>query len=351
MVTPGPITTNGSMVTSLPNCGVGGEKNCFGRDQRDAGVHRRFAQPRLHHGFGLGKLRLGVDAAHFVFFCFDHDGLQSQVSCNGHGIDQIIFALGVGVTDPVENFQRALAVERHHAGIAQRDLALLGAGVGLLADRDQLLALHQEPAVAGRIGGAEAEHGERGAVLQRRAHALKGLGRNQRRVAKGNQEIVGAARDRLARRQHRMRRAEPLALDVGLGVGADAARLGGHGRVVGPDHDGKPRKGPIGRGMQHMGEQRLAGHGMQHFGQRGAHARALTGRKHHSQARSSVIQFLKARGVSSAPRRHKAFSVHRKRPGFKLGRQILIMFPCDSLRFRGFRGSRGKEIRPIGRRL
>ena len=90
-----------------------------------------------------------------------------------------------------------------------------GAGVGLLADRDQSVALDQQPAIAGRIGGAKAEHGERCAVLQRRAQPRKGFGRNQRRIAERDQQIVGAAGDRLAGRQHRMRGAEPLALNEG----------------------------------------------------------------------------------------------------------------------------------------
>ena len=93
-----------------------------------------------------------------------------------------------------------------------------GAGVGLLADRHQPVALDQQPAVAGRIGGAKAEHGERCAVLQRRAHPLEGLGRDQRRIAERDQKIVGAAGDRLAGRQHRMRGAEALALNEGRGI-------------------------------------------------------------------------------------------------------------------------------------
>ena len=62
----------------LAECGVGGEIDRLRRDQRHAGIHRRLAQPRLHHGFGFRELRLGVDAAHFVLACFDHDGLQSH---------------------------------------------------------------------------------------------------------------------------------------------------------------------------------------------------------------------------------------------------------------------------------
>ena len=147
--------------------------------------------------------RLGVDAAHFVLAGFDHDGLQSHFPDNGDGIDQIILALAVGVADPVENFQRAAAVERHHAGIAQRHLALFFRRIGMFADRHQAVALEQQPAVAGGVGGAEAEHGKGCALRQRRAQPRKGFCRNQRRVAERHQQIVGAARDRLRGRPAR----------------------------------------------------------------------------------------------------------------------------------------------------
>ena len=174
--------------------GVGGEIDRVGRDQRHAGVERRLAQPRLHHGFGFRELRLGVDSTHFVLAGFNHDGLQSHISHDGHGIDQIILALAVGIADLVEDRQRLLAVERHHAGVAQRDLALRVAGIVLLADRNQPAAFHQQPAIAGRVGGAEAEHGKRGTLGQRRAQPRKGLGGNQGRIAEHDQQIVGAAR-------------------------------------------------------------------------------------------------------------------------------------------------------------
>ena len=289
MITPGPITTNGSIVTSLPNSVSAARKTVSGAISVTPASIACFAQPRLHDAFGFGELRLGVDAAHFVFAGFDHNGLQSQIPDNSDGIDQIIFALAVRIADPVENFQGVAAVERHHPGIAQRDLALFRAGVGLFADRDQPVALPQEPAVAGRIGGVKAENRERRARFQRRAHPPEGLGRYQRRVAEGDQEIVGAALDRRARRQHRMRRAQPLALDKGLGIGAEAAHLVGDRLVVGPDHDGEARSlRPWGAACEHMREQRLAGHRMQHLGQRGAHARALAGREHDSQTGTSV---------------------------------------------------------------
>ncbi len=100
--TPGPITTNGSIVTSLAERGIGGEIDRLGRDHGHAGLERGLAQPRLHHAFGFGELGLGVDAAHFILAGFDHDRLQSHVPDDGHRIDQIILALAVGIADLFE---------------------------------------------------------------------------------------------------------------------------------------------------------------------------------------------------------------------------------------------------------
>ena len=213
------------MVTSLAEPGVGGEINRLGRDQRHAGVERRLAQPRLHHRFGFGELGLGVDAAHFILAGFDHDGLQSHVPDDGDGIDQIILALAVGIADPVEDLQRLAAVERHHAGIAQRDLALRWRRVGLFADRHQPVALDQQPAIAGR----DRRRGNRA----RRAPRPFASGARSR--AKVSAEISGVSPNTtsrssapramaVARRQHRMRGAEPLALNESRGIGADAPR-------------------------------------------------------------------------------------------------------------------------------
>jgi hypothetical protein len=218
---------------------------------------------------------------------FDHDGLQSHFPDNSDGIDQIILALAVGVADPVENFQRAAAVERHHAGIAQRHLALFFCCIGVLADRHQAVALEQQPAIAGGVGGTEAEHGKGGALRQRRAQPRKCLGRNQRRVAERHQQIVGAARDRRAGGQYGMRGAEPLGLNERRRIGADARNLVGDRLVVRPDHDRERSARSVRGGVEHMRQQRLAGDGVQHLRQRGSHARPLTGRKHDSQAGSS----------------------------------------------------------------
>ena len=251
----------------LAEHGIGGEIDGFGRDQRHPGFHRHFPQPRLHHAFGLGELRLGVDAAHFVLAGFDHHGIPSLLADNADRIGQIIFALGIRIADLVEDRERAAPVDRHHPGIAQVDLALLGARIGLLAYRDQAVALDDEAAIAGGIGGAKAERRNRGAFGERRAQPRKGLGRDQRRVAERNQQIIHAPRNGIARRQHRMRGAEPFALHEGERVGADALCFVRHRLMVGSDHDRERGAGSLGRRGEHVGEQALVCDGMQHFRQ------------------------------------------------------------------------------------
>jgi hypothetical protein len=49
------------------------------------------------------------------------------------------------------------------------------------------------------------------------------------------------------------------------------------------------------------------------------------------------------RQIGSTSRRHKAFSVHRKRPGFKSRARFLIMFPRDSLRIQGLPAAVARE--------
>ena len=55
--------------------GIGREKHRFGCDQGHARIHRGLAQPLLQHGFGLGQLGLGIDAAHVILLGLDHNRL------------------------------------------------------------------------------------------------------------------------------------------------------------------------------------------------------------------------------------------------------------------------------------
>ncbi|MGY4428071.1 hypothetical protein ACVWWO_000548 [Bradyrhizobium sp. F1.13.1] len=124
-----------------------------------------------------------------------------------------------------------------------------------------------EAAIAGGIGGAEAERRNRRAFGQRRAQPRKGLGRDQRRVAERNQQIIHAPRNGIARRQHRMCGAEPFMLHEGERVGADALCFVRHRLMVGSDHDRERGAGSPGRRGEHVGEQALVRDRMQHFRQ------------------------------------------------------------------------------------
>ena len=132
-------------------------------------------------------MRLGVDAAHFVFVGLDHHDTTAKRANDRHRIGQIIFALAVGVADLLQHLNRNVAIQGHDPGIAQRDRPFLGAGVGLLADRDKLSGLHYQPAVPGRVDGMEPQHRQPRALRQRRAQPLERRRRNQRRIAERHQ--------------------------------------------------------------------------------------------------------------------------------------------------------------------
>ncbi len=210
-----------------------------------------------------------------------------------------------------------LAVERHQPAIAERDLALGFARIVVLADRDQLAVLDQQPAIAGRIRRRESGNRDRGAVGQRRAQLLQGLGAHQRRVGEHHQDIVEAARDGVARRQHRMRGAEPLHLACDLRVRESAATP-----LSRPHRD----SGPITTAQACAPASRTARSTWLSsvcppiscitFGKRRAHAGALTRRQHHRKTcpvrHIPVSGSVSGCGHSGARPRRKAVGRRRK---------------------------------------
>ena len=150
--------------------GVGAEKHRLRRDQRDAGAERCVAQALLRHGFGFGELAFGVDAAHVVLLDFDRHRAELHAARDFDRIGQIEFMFAVVVADPLQDGKRAVAGKRHDAAVAESDLALARARIGFLANGGELVARHDEPPIAGRIGRPKAEHGD-GRALRRAARA------------------------------------------------------------------------------------------------------------------------------------------------------------------------------------
>ena len=121
-------------------------------------VERRVAQALLRNGFSFGELALGVDAAHFVLLDFDRDRVELHASRNLDRIGQIKFTLAISVGDPFQHGERMHAGKRHDPAVAKTDRAFVGTGIGLFADREELVLINDQPSVTGRIGRPKSQH-------------------------------------------------------------------------------------------------------------------------------------------------------------------------------------------------
>ena len=238
--------------------GVGTEKHCLGSDQGDAGLHGFPAQALLQRGFGFRQLRLGVDAEHFILPGLDDDRLLSESSRHRDGIGQIIFAFAIVIADALENCERGGAVECHQAGIAQVDRTLGRTGVELFSNADELVALQQQASIAGGISCPKAQHDHSGARNECRAHPDQRLRAKQRRIAKDDEHIVRAARNRLSRGKHCMRGTAALGLHEDFTARRHSSRFGRNRFPVGANYHRGPAVTGRAHDLEHMPEQSLA---------------------------------------------------------------------------------------------
>ena len=121
--------------------GIDGEKHRLGRHQRHARVQRRLAQPLLERRFRFGELCLGIDAAHVVLLGLDGDRLELHRPGDRHRVGEIEFALAVVAANLRQDRERAIACKCHQSAVAQTDGALGRAGIGFLANGNELAAL------------------------------------------------------------------------------------------------------------------------------------------------------------------------------------------------------------------
>jgi hypothetical protein len=101
---------------------------------------------------------------------------------------------------------------------------------------DQLIARHDEAAVAGRIASLEAERDHGCAAAQRLTQLFQSLGAHQRRIRIDDDHVIILLRQRLPGAEDRMTRAEALALDKDLDGGVFGSLLGYSVRIR-SDHD------------------------------------------------------------------------------------------------------------------
>jgi hypothetical protein len=122
-----------------------------------------------------------------------------------------------------------------HARIAKADGVLGRRGVLVLANSDQALTVHDQPAVAGWIGRLEAEDHDLGAPGKLAAQLLQGIQRDERRIAIEHEHVVEAIGQQCFRRKNRVRGTEPLALLEKLTLRRSFVDKGANGAGIGPD--------------------------------------------------------------------------------------------------------------------
>ena len=207
MVTPSPTLTPGAEEDARLDGHVAAEhrivaeRDRLRRQQRDPGEHDLAAPPLLEETLDRGQLDPRIDAEHLVRVRLDcRDPLSGGVG-ELDDIGEIIVAGGVGLADLVEEGRAARAGKGHDAGVAEADGALGRRGVLDFADRDQPCAVHDQPAIGGRIRRAEAENGDFGPLGELRPQSPQGRGRHQRRIAIKDEDVREAGRKLLLSRQ------------------------------------------------------------------------------------------------------------------------------------------------------
>ena len=141
-----------------------------------------------------------------------------------------------------------------------------------------------QPAVAERVGGLEAEHRHGGTGRERRSQPLIGRRLDERRVGERDDHVVlGLLQGRRGGKRG-MRGAEALGLGEDLGAWQEPACLLGDILPIRTDHHRNPCRAGLAQGGQRMGEHRAAGNLVQNLGPRRFHPRALPGCQHHGKA-------------------------------------------------------------------
>ena len=109
-----------------------------------APFNRGHAQALLEHGFRLGELRLGVDAAH-VILRVSIARRHAHIASNGHSVAEIDIRpwhLPLPMRSRiVERMLRPSSAIR--PPLTKTDLALFGGRIALLADSDKFTSAHQ----------------------------------------------------------------------------------------------------------------------------------------------------------------------------------------------------------------
>ena len=119
---------------------------------------------------GCGELDPVVDAHDLLGRRLGDRAPAALGGDDGGQVGQVVLALGVVVADGVEQGEEPAPVHRHHAGVAERDRALVPAGLGGFDDaRERAVRGENQAPVLGGVLRAEAQHRSGRASPSRRA--------------------------------------------------------------------------------------------------------------------------------------------------------------------------------------
>ena len=267
---------------------VSEQEHRLGGDERRALDHGATAQPRLQHRLRGGELRPVVDAHDLRRVGGEGSHAQAALACDADQVGQVKFPLRILRRHGLQKAQRLRAGEGDRSGIAERRRLLRGARVLVLADRDHATVALDEAAVAGRIGGREAERDEVGAIREALAHRRERRAGDQRNVRVTDDDVVVAARNHLARRQYRVGGAATFDLNENIALPALSSGLRPRRRRAQGQRRRRHRPVPPRGRPRGVGEHGYAGDLMQNLGPARAHAHPLAGREDDGQTTAQV---------------------------------------------------------------
>ena len=227
ILTPGPITTCGSIRTSRPILASNDRNTVSGAiSVAPSVIARRRSRSCSAASAAASCTRSLTPMTSFSSATRARADEAARVG-DLDDVGEVIFVLGVVRRHRIQKPQRFGAVEGDRTGVAEARRPLVVARVLVLADRDQAPVALDQPAVAGRIGGLEAKRDHTRALGQPGAQRRQRCRLDERNIGVGDENVVVALRDLPTRRENGVGGASSFALNDDFRPRRDFQRLGG----------------------------------------------------------------------------------------------------------------------------
>ncbi len=287
--------------------------DAVGIGERDALRQQRLGDVALMDAFEPGQLVLAVDAIGFpVVVRLGGRDLHAFGHGHGHDVGQVVLALRVAVAEQRQPARQRRARRDEDAGVDLADRALGVVSILLLDDAGHFSIDADDAAIAPGILEMRSEQGQ--PVFARAGdQALQGLHAGERHIAIQYQSRRW--RDGIDMRQGLQNRMAGAQLRLLQGPG-DIRRgeLLRHALAAMAIDNADFRCTELACGVEHMGQQRLAGERVQHLRQVGTHARSFPGGQYDDIQHDAASLSARQRGSVLAPMRNSSTARAHWRP-------------------------------------